>query len=137
MNPLNHPAAHQIPENDVEKRGELKDASVNITLSSNSPEDSQISGVAPTPVILTGRLAKWNAKVEGLAGLGAYTCNTFSFPWVRSCVLNSLQGVSPLKYASRLTYVAPGLSPPSQVILTLQSISRGPWYLKSPVGQHF
>ena len=102
MNPLYHPAAHQIPENDIEKRGELKDSSVNIVLSSNSPEDSQTSDVAPTPVILTGRLAKWNAKVEGLAGLGTSTCNAFSLHWVKSCVLNSFQGVSPSKYASRL-----------------------------------
>ena len=78
MNPLNHPAAHQIPENDIEKRGDLQDPSVNIVSSSNSTEDSQTSDVAPTPVILTGRLAKWNAKVEGLAGLGTYTCNAFS-----------------------------------------------------------
>ena len=77
MNPLNHPAAHQIPENDVEKRGELKDASVNTILSRSSPEDSQISDVASTPVVLTGRLAKWNAKVEGLAGLGTSTGNAF------------------------------------------------------------
>lgn len=106
MNPLNHPAAHQIPENDIEKRGELKDSSVNVVLSSNSPEGSQISDVAPTPVILTGRLAKWNAKVEGLAGLGTSACNAFSLHWVRSCVLNKFQGLSPSKYASRL-YMLP------------------------------
>lgn len=86
MNPLRHPAAHQIPENDIEKRGEFRESSVNITLSGsdsadNTLENSQISthpatsDIAPTPVLLRGRLAKWNAKVEGLAGLGTYIWN--------------------------------------------------------------
>ncbi len=81
MNPFRHPAAHQIPENDVEKRGEIKESSVNITLSGNDSSDNTLgeshisshpatSDIAPTPVVLRGRLAKWNAKVEGLAGLG-------------------------------------------------------------------
>ena len=78
MNPLRHPAAHQIPENDVEKRGELKESAVDVSTSGSDSatfEDSQhsphaTSAVAPTPVLLTGRLARWNAKVEGLAGLG-------------------------------------------------------------------
>ena len=82
MNPLRHPAAHQIPENDIEKRGEVKESSVNTDLSGsdsvdNSREDSQISypatsDIAPTPVLLRGRFARWNAKVEGLAGLGTF-----------------------------------------------------------------
>ena len=74
MNPLNHPAAHQIPDNDVEKRGHEKESSVNIAPSENSQNSSQLAttDIAPTPVLLRGRLAKWNAKVEGLAGLG--TC---------------------------------------------------------------
>ena len=83
MNPLKHPAAHQIPENDVEKRGDVKESSVNSTLSGSDPTDNTLknsqnssnlatSDIAPTPVLLTGRLARWNAKVEGLAGLGTY-----------------------------------------------------------------
>lgn len=83
MNPLKHPAAHQIPENDVEKRGDVKESSVNSTLSGSDPTDSTLknsqnssnlaaSDIAPTPVLLTGRLARWNAKIEGLAGLGTY-----------------------------------------------------------------
>lgn len=83
MNPLKHPAAHQIPENDVEKRGDVKESSVNSTLSGSDPTDSTLensqnssnlaaSDIAPTTVLLTGRLARWNAKIEGLAGLGTY-----------------------------------------------------------------
>ena len=82
MNPLRHPAAHQIPENDVEKRGEFKEYSINISNSGSDSadrtiEDSHIashagtSDIAPTPILLRGRLARWNAKVEGLAGLEA------------------------------------------------------------------
>ena len=83
MNPLKHPAAHLIPENDVEKRGDVKESSVNSTLSGSDPTDRTLknsqnssnlasSDIAPTPVLLTGRLARWNAKIEGLAGLGKY-----------------------------------------------------------------
>ena len=74
MNPLKHPAAHQIPENDVEKRGHEKDSSVNVTPSENSQDSSQLAttDIAPTPVLLRGRLARWNAKVESLAGLGTF-----------------------------------------------------------------
>lgn len=83
MNPLKHPAVHQIPENDVEKRGDVKESSVNSTLCGSDPTDSTLknsqsssnlaaSDIAPTPVLLTGRLARWNAKIEGLAGLGTY-----------------------------------------------------------------
>ncbi len=70
MNPLSHPGAHQIPENDVEKRGELHDSSINIsTFGSDTP--SEPHDIPPTPVLFKGRLARWNAKVEGLAGLEA------------------------------------------------------------------
>ena len=74
MNPLKHPAAHQIPENDIEKRGHEKDSSVNVTPSENSQDSSQLAAtdIAPTPVLLRGRLARWNAKVESLAGLGTF-----------------------------------------------------------------
>lgn len=69
MNPLNHPGGYQVPENDVEKRGELKDASINVTLAgSDSLEQHDIP---PTPTVLKGRLARWNDKMEGLGGLEA------------------------------------------------------------------
>ena len=68
MDPLDHPGAHQIPEKDIEKRGDFKD-SVNSIASGSDPIGE--SAVAPTPVLLKGRLARWNAKVEGLAGLEA------------------------------------------------------------------
>ena len=74
MNPLKHPAAYQIPGNDVEKRGDEKESSVNIAPSENSQDTSQLAttNIAPTPVLLRGRLGRWNAKVEGLAGLGTF-----------------------------------------------------------------
>lgn len=97
MNPFRYSAAHQIPENDIEKRGEFKESSFNVTLSGsdfadNSPGNPQSSSRpatsdnAPTPVLLRGRLAKWNAKVESLAGLGTYIWSPyFSFgPDLRS-----------------------------------------------------
>lgn len=70
MNPLNHPRAHQISEDDVEKQGELKNAEVNVTTNSSSIDYSDVHDIPPTPV-LKGKLARWNAKVEGLAGLEA------------------------------------------------------------------
>lgn len=81
-NPLKHPAAHQVPEQDVEKRGELndKDADVNVSYNgSNSEENttqnsqSSLGGhdIPPTPEIFKGRLRRWNDKIEGLAGLEA------------------------------------------------------------------
>lgn len=72
MNPLNHPGVHQIPENDVEKRGEVKATEVNVTTNDGSDTScSDQHDIAPTPVLLKGNLAKWNAKVERLAGLEA------------------------------------------------------------------
>lgn len=79
MNPLKHPAAHQIPENDVEKRGELKSSEVNVSANgsdtdattSPSPEATAEHDIAPTPVLLKGKLGEWNSKVEGLSGLEA------------------------------------------------------------------
>lgn len=77
MNPFRHPAAHQIPENDVEKRSDEKESSIKISPSGSDPGDSTLGNsqtsttdIAPTPVLLRGRLARWNAKVESLAGLG-------------------------------------------------------------------
>ncbi len=80
MNALTHLGAHQIPGNDLEKRGELKDCSINVdTIASGTLADtsrksftfSEQNDIAPTPVLLKGRLAQWNAKVEDLAGLEA------------------------------------------------------------------
>jgi Permease for cytosine/purines, uracil, thiamine, allantoin len=69
MDPPNH-GAHQIPENDVEKRGELKATDINVTTDTGSDTLNQYDS-PPTPLLLTGKLAKWNAKVERLAGLEA------------------------------------------------------------------
>lgn len=79
MDPLDHPSVHQIPENDVEKWGELKSTELNITSNNDSekiPDTtltplSDCSDVLPTPLPLNGKLAYWNAKVEALAGLEA------------------------------------------------------------------
>ena len=81
---VTHSAAHQIPEHDVEKRGELNDKDANIHVSSynasNSDENTTRASdasslgthdIPPTPVLLTGRLKRWNDKIEGLAGLEA------------------------------------------------------------------
>lgn len=68
MNPLRHPGAHQIPDNDIEKGGELTD-SINTRLSGS--DATQEPDTASTPVLLKGRLARWNVKVESLAGLEA------------------------------------------------------------------
>lgn len=95
MNPLRHPAAHQIPENDVEKRGELMESSVDITTTGsdsadNTMDNSNITShpgtfdIAPTPVLLRGRLAKWNAKVESLAGLGTQFHGLGFLLWTKS-----------------------------------------------------
>ena len=89
MDPLDHPGAHQIPGIDVEKRGGLKSIVCDITSNSGSdalPEATNISspfGLSdehnipppppppPPPLRFKGKLAYWNAKVEGLAGLEA------------------------------------------------------------------
>lgn len=67
-----HPGAHQVPENDPEKRGELKASEVNVISGGKSPSlgSSEQHDIAPTPQ-LKGSFARWNAKVEGLAGLEA------------------------------------------------------------------
>ena len=78
----NPPAAHQLPEHDVEKRGELNDKDADIQVSSfnsnnsdeNTTRTSQSSlshDIPPTPVVFRGRLKRWNDKIEGLAGLEA------------------------------------------------------------------
>ena len=79
MNSRSHPGAHHIPEHDVEKRGELQEISINVsTIGGDNGGDtvkhslnsSDRHDIPPTHV-LKGRLARWNAKVEGLAGLEA------------------------------------------------------------------
>ena len=76
-NPLKHPAAHQIPADDVEKRGEFNDKDADINVSSfngsNSEENTSLGApeISSTPVVLRGRLKRWNDKIEGLAGLEA------------------------------------------------------------------
>lgn len=69
MDPPNH-GAHQLPEIDVEKQGELKATEFNVTTHAGSDTLNQ-NGMPPDPLLLKGKLAKWNAKVESLAGLEA------------------------------------------------------------------
>ena len=81
--PPNPPLAHQATDKDVEKRGELsdKDADINVSsfTGSNSEEITNHTShsslddhdIPPTPVLLQGRLKRWNDKIEGLAGLEA------------------------------------------------------------------
>lgn len=52
-----------MSDNDVEKQSELKQPSIDTTAVSDGGDSS--------PILLQGRLARWNAKVEGLAGLEA------------------------------------------------------------------
>ncbi|MCJ1406752.1 hypothetical protein MMC19_000820 [Ptychographa xylographoides] len=81
MNPSNHPGAYEVPRNDVEKLEESKQNVSNIITtvgdalghsfnlsSSDLPEQHDD---LPTLVLFKGKLAEWNAKVEGLAGLEA------------------------------------------------------------------
>ncbi|KAL9100878.1 MAG: hypothetical protein Q9163_003805 [Psora crenata] len=75
MSPLNHAAAHQVTENELEKGGDLKESSINIATTGGDVHRDSATSYAdeldrpPTPVLLKDRLAKWNAKVEGLAGV--------------------------------------------------------------------
>ena len=68
MNPLKHPGALQLPENDVEKRGELNES---VYATSSGSVVSQEHDIPPTPRLLRGRIARWNDKIEGLGGLEA------------------------------------------------------------------
>ena len=69
MHPQDYPGVDQIPEIDIEKKGQLQDT-VNNT-SSLSNDFRQEPDISSTPVFSHGRLARWNAKVESLAGLEA------------------------------------------------------------------
>ena len=81
MTLFNHLGAHRMPENDPERCGELK-TSTEINVSStngsdiNAPNSSSFDqskehDIALTLQFLKGKLARWNAKVEGLGGLEA------------------------------------------------------------------
>lgn len=80
METSKHSVSYQASEGDVEKQGGLQSIEVNVT----KDEDKQDRDAAElslsssdqydapqTPVLLKGKLARWNAKVEGLAGLEA------------------------------------------------------------------
>ncbi|KAF7510758.1 hypothetical protein GJ744_006124 [Endocarpon pusillum] len=69
MDPPNH-GAHQLPENDVEKQDELKATEFNVTTDAGS-DTLNHSDIPPDPLLLKGKFAKWNAKVESLTGLEA------------------------------------------------------------------
>jgi Permease for cytosine/purines, uracil, thiamine, allantoin len=69
MDPPNH-GAHQIPENDVEKWGELEATEINVSTEAGSDTLNQ-NDIPPNSLLLKGKLAKWSAKVERLAGLEA------------------------------------------------------------------
>ena len=82
MDTPEHHGAQQMPETDVEKWGEAKVAEINFTANTggegfshatntSSLNSSNQHDIPPTPVLLKGKLAQWNAKVEGLAGLEA------------------------------------------------------------------
>lgn len=65
----NHPA-HQFSEKDVERQGELEPTDIDPATRTDS--DTFPDGIPPpSPALLRGKLARWNAKVEGLAGLEA------------------------------------------------------------------
>ena len=70
MTPLHHLDAHEMTIGDIEKRGEVRCVESDITTSTPSSDSSQQHDI-PLPPILKGRLARWNAKVESLAGLEA------------------------------------------------------------------
>lgn len=83
MDPLDRPGAHQTLEEDVEKWGVSNSTEINIisntgsealhdcTGNSCSSNPGSGHGIPSDPLVLEGRLAHWNAKVEGLAGLEA------------------------------------------------------------------
>ena len=70
MIPLHHRDAHDMTGGDIEKQGEVKCVESDITANSPSSDPSYQYDIPIAPV-LKGRLAKWNAKVESLAGLEA------------------------------------------------------------------
>lgn len=82
MNPLDSHSALQTSECDIEKQGELKGSDINVlqktenhdfleVAKTNSSSSSNQYGTAVAPMLPNSRIAKWNAKVEGLAGFEA------------------------------------------------------------------
>lgn len=71
MNSLKIHNVRQFPEGDIENQGELKATEIDSdNLPASSSSNHQNVG-SPTPVLLKGKLASWNAKVEGFTGLEA------------------------------------------------------------------
>ena len=80
MDPLNEVAAQQTTQHDLEKHGDLRlNEKVDIitktgTDTSNTPSSIDYisdGDIPPTPRVLKGRVARWNEKIESLAGLEA------------------------------------------------------------------
>ncbi|KAL8677797.1 MAG: hypothetical protein Q9186_005804 [Xanthomendoza sp. 1 TL-2023] len=68
-----HPGTAQLPQLDLEKsRQEEESKADDINISTTSSRDLSIQhDIPPTPILLKGRIARWNNKIEGLAGLEA------------------------------------------------------------------
>lgn len=78
MDPSTQPIANANPmepnEKDIEKGAEVHvthDPTKTSILESSSANSSSDAEIAPTPVLLRGKLARWNDWVEGLSGLEA------------------------------------------------------------------
>ena len=74
MHQVPHPGAPRV---DIERQVHTKDkqfANPNILAQTDTDDSANSSlqhDIPPTPVLLKGRLARWNDKIEGLAGLEA------------------------------------------------------------------
>ncbi|KAL8840480.1 MAG: hypothetical protein Q9176_003806 [Flavoplaca citrina] len=76
MNPIKHPGTTRLPQLDVEsqKQREAKENGEYELVTKTDTVVTNQSSESPTqitPVILKGRFARWNDKIEGLAGLEA------------------------------------------------------------------
>ena len=71
MNYVPNHDAHEMTEGDIEKRGEEVKCMESDISTTTPPFDSSSQHELPLPPVLGGHLAKWNAKVERLAGLEA------------------------------------------------------------------
>lgn len=77
MNPIKHPGTIRLSQLDVESQkqreakeiGEFELVTKTDTVVTNQSSESPTQ--ITTPVILKGRFARWNDKIEGLAGLEA------------------------------------------------------------------
>lgn len=63
---MDHPAAHQIPEHDLEKSAGTLDVA-----SKDSTEESSQNFAPSAQLHVPPTLSKWNARIESLAGLEA------------------------------------------------------------------